>query len=133
MENIQEKVIIITCTSKVIEESTAKLLAKMLEPPLKMAREVEKNSAGTGFVWREISPEELSEYEADNLCIAVETSEDKRIAENWTRTLPAWQQYPAIRQKRVFFLNWMQWIIYAPHMIRLQLHEAGHILSLCSK
>lgn len=100
-----------------------------LEPPQKVREQIEKHPVGTGFAWMPIRPEELSEYEADILFIAVETADDERLAKNWLHTLPAWRRHPAVRGKQVYFVDWKQWIIYAPQAIREQLHEAGHILA----
>lgn len=100
-----------------------------LDPPQKIKSAMQNYPAGTGFAWQSLQPDELLAYEADILIVAVATTHDQGQVRQWMRTLPAWRLHPAVKKNRVYFVDWKQWIIYAPQVIHEQLQQAGRMLS----
>jgi AraC-like DNA-binding protein len=100
-----------------------------LAPPEKIQKQIDLYPAGTTHNWTAILPDELGEYEADFLFFAVETDGDKRRVLELQRTNLTWQRYPAIKNKRVHFIDWDKWMVYAPFVINQQLEEAARLLT----
>lgn len=100
-----------------------------LTPPERIQEQIEQHPAGTGYNWTAITPDELRDYDSDYLFFAVETESDRQRVRYWQKTNPAWMRHPAIRHKRVYFLDWDKWMVYAPFVIDQQLEEAERLLS----
>lgn len=99
-----------------------------LMPPEKIQQQLSQHSAGTGYNWTAIQPDELHEYDSDFIFFAVETEGDKRRVLEMQRRLPAWRRHSAIHKQRFFFIDWNKWLIYAPHVIGQQMDEAVRLL-----
>ncbi|GAA0137527.1 bacillibactin transport transcriptional regulator Btr [Paenibacillus sp. YSY-4.3] len=94
-----------------------------LAPPDRVREQMEPFPEGTGFTWTSITPDELKFYESDILFIAVERDSDRQQILKWQRTNPSWMNHPAVRSKRVYFLDRDKWMNYAPFAINLQMEE----------
>jgi ABC-type Fe3+-hydroxamate transport system substrate-binding protein len=100
-----------------------------LRPPEKIAKLMGQFPTGTGYTWTAISPDEIEQYESDYLFVAVEQESDRQRIKHWLDTRPAWSNHPAVRARRLYFLDWEKWMIYAPFVINQQLDEAGSLLA----
>lgn len=100
-----------------------------LTPPDLIRNQMENHAVGTNFNWTAITPDEIKHYEADFLFIAIGNESDKKRVQRFMRTNPAWMRHPAVRSKRVYFLDWEKWIVYAPYVIDQQLEEAEQLFS----
>ncbi|MFE4712476.1 helix-turn-helix domain-containing protein [Paenibacillus sp. NPDC056722] len=100
-----------------------------LAPPEKMQKEMDRHPIGTVHNWTAITPDELGEYESDFLFFAVETEGDKRRILDLQKNNPVWRRHAAVRNRRVYFIDWEKWMIYAPFVINQQLEEAASLLT----
>ncbi|MFF2093045.1 ABC transporter substrate-binding protein [Paenibacillus sp. NPDC058174] len=99
------------------------------QPPQRIQEQLSLYAEGTGFNWTGIAPHEIGDYEADYLLVAAETSEDRERVQQWIVSEPAWAAHPAVKNGRVFVVDWDKWILYSPQMINWQLEEAYLLLS----
>ncbi|WP_112179391.1 MULTISPECIES: AraC family transcriptional regulator [Paraliobacillus] len=104
-----------------------------LQPPEKLRKELEKYPVGTGINWLPVAAENVMDYEADYLLI---TAKSKVHARNKLKQLQAyqsWQRHPAVKAKRIYYLNTYQWIVYAPYSVERQLEEAVSLFTESKK
>ncbi|WP_249863671.1 helix-turn-helix domain-containing protein [Paenibacillus konkukensis] len=94
-----------------------------LKPPERTAQSMKPYLPGTGYNWTAIIPDELLQYESDYLFLVIETESDRKRMLHWLRSNPSWIKHPAVRSKRVYFLDWDKWMVYAPYGIDRQLDE----------
>jgi AraC-like DNA-binding protein len=99
-----------------------------LKLPEKMVAAQAAHPIGTGFNWLSIQPDEMKDYEADYLFLVCETEADRERVNSYIGTNPYWMNHPAVRSKRVFYLAWEKWIVYAPYGIDRQLEEIELLL-----
>ncbi|GGG65235.1 helix-turn-helix domain-containing protein [Paenibacillus radicis (ex Gao et al. 2016)] len=99
------------------------------QPPQRIQEQLSLHPEGTGFNWTGIAPHEIGNYEADYLLVAVETDEDRERVQQWIVSEPAWAAHSAVKNGRVFVVDWDKWILYSPQMINWQLEEAYLLLS----
>ncbi|WP_240420121.1 AraC family transcriptional regulator [Paenibacillus periandrae] len=100
-----------------------------MRPPEKLKRQIDKHDIGTGLVWVAASAEEIGDYEADYLLLVVKSEQEARAGMKRLQATEAWLRYPAVQAGRVFFMNFNQWLIYAPDSIDRQLEEAVALLA----
>jgi ABC-type Fe3+-hydroxamate transport system substrate-binding protein len=100
-----------------------------LTPPERIQQHMSQHTAGTGYNWTSITPEELSDYDSDYIFFAVETERDKRRVLEMQKTCPAWTRHSAVRSRRFYFIDWDKWLVYAPYGINLQMEEAARLLT----
>ncbi|MBW4080661.1 helix-turn-helix domain-containing protein [Paenibacillus sp. S150] len=100
-----------------------------LAPPERIQRQIDLHPAGTAYNWTAIEPDGLKDYDADFIFFAVETEGDKRRVFELIKTDSAWKRHSAIKNKRVYFIDWEKWMMYAPFLISQQLEEAARLLS----
>lgn len=99
-----------------------------LTPPQLLSKQMAPYPAGTQLTWTAISPDELPDYDADYLLIAVSDQEERSRIELLLRENKAWGRHTAVSNGTVAFIDWPRWKVYAPHGIKLQLEEAASLL-----
>ncbi|WP_187274519.1 helix-turn-helix domain-containing protein [Paenibacillus sp. N3.4] len=100
-----------------------------LTPPSRIAREMNKHREGTRFNWLAVTPEEMSQYESDYIIFLYPAGQDAAKLRQQMTTDPVWLSYPSIRQGRYFFLQWEEWMVYAPQSIEQLLNQAVSLLT----
>ncbi|WP_169083445.1 helix-turn-helix domain-containing protein [Paenibacillus sp. PL91] len=86
------------------------------------------HAIGTGFNWMSIKPDEMKEFESDYLFISCETEADHMRVMQLIRTNRNWMEHPAVKNNKLYFIDWEKWIVYAPHVIDQQLEEIERLL-----
>jgi ABC-type Fe3+-hydroxamate transport system, periplasmic component len=99
-----------------------------LSAPERISKLINQFPAGTGFTWSAISPDDIKDYEADFLFVAVDKERDKQKVMHWIHTNMFWASHPAVLSKRLSFIDREKWIMYSPSGLSYQLDEAGYLL-----
>ncbi|GLX66909.1 hypothetical protein MU1_12530 [Paenibacillus glycanilyticus] len=99
-----------------------------LSAPDKISKQMNPFPAGTGFTWTAISPDDIKDYEADFLFVAVDKDRDKQKVMHWIHTNRFWASHPAVLSNRLVFIDREKWIMYSPSGLSYQLDEAGYLL-----
>lgn len=95
-----------------------------LQPPEKLRTELAKYPVGTEINWLSVAAEDVADYEADYLFIMAKSKAHAKQELKKLQATESWQQHPAVKAKRIYYLNTKKWIVYAPYSVERQLEEA---------
>ncbi|GAA3411303.1 AraC family transcriptional regulator [Paenibacillus hodogayensis] len=97
----------------------------LLEPPEKIRLQSLCNHYFHSSV---IAPEELPYYAAHHLFVVLQPDSASRQVWDRIRTMPAWRQFPAVRNGNVYEVDVRRWLAFDPISIMRQMDEAASLL-----
>ncbi|MBD0381366.1 helix-turn-helix domain-containing protein [Paenibacillus sedimenti] len=100
-----------------------------MDAPDRIRQEMEKHRVGTNFNWIGVSPEEIYLFESDFLIILIPSGKSAASLRRQMMADPSWLRHPAVRNERVFFLQWDEWMVYAPQSINRLVEKAVALLT----
>lgn len=100
-----------------------------LAPPDIVRKEMDKHRAGTVFNWLTIAPEQVDRCDADYLFVLIEPNEGAAANFHRLQAGESWQRHSAVRSRRVYSLDWQEWLPYSPYSISRQLNGAVALLA----